>query len=164
MRATASELVASALLIGSLAALLSQAWRADFAYPADLRAVSGTIDEVKCTWTTRGGSALHLVVRSGHEMFEYTQDDMRADVPALGTLKRGDLVTLLIQEPWLPTTAGVYWAVSRGEQMVLTYEDTKRWRLIQKDRSRVLAAWAGALAVGFAVFGLALRISRGSWQ
>jgi hypothetical protein len=142
--------LAAGVLCASLAGVL-YAWAyLDIADRTQLQRISGRVEAVSQKRPTKAGPQLHIVVRTADRQRHLIQDDLTSAVPRLRALRVGDVVEALAQPDSLGRDVDWLWELHRGDDTLLTYEETRR---VFEQHAQRLRPFAHGLAAMASVLG-----------
>lgn len=151
------------VLAGLLAITLLYAGRLNITDRSNLRVVSGRVEGFSRTTRSKTGRKIHLYVRDEDRIHHLTQDNLTWAVPKLRDLRVGDEISALVKPDFMCADLEWLWEIRRGNENILTYEETLHYFQRQTERMRP----AGHAAAGAALFLLAtgglLRLYFGTW-
>jgi len=150
-------LVMSLLLFGGSAAVI---YGAKWAHQEkdDLYKVSGVVESIHVESGYRSGSRKKMVLQiTNHGVLHHlTQDDFTRSIPALETLRQGDEINTLVASDVLFRKIERVWEIRRGDEILLSYEQTLELRKAHTQQRVIsIAALVAALVL--------LRISIKRW-
>ena len=154
---------------GVLCALLAGAMYAsaylDIVERAELQRIFGRVEAVSRQRPPKGGPQLHIFVREwwvqqGNRQRHLIQGDLTAAVPRLRTLRVGDDIEALAHPDPLGRDLDWLWELRRGDDALLTYEETRRWFEQHAQRLRPFAHGLATIASVLAGGGLLLLLAR----
>ena len=100
-------------------------------------------------WVQQGNRQRHLI-----------QEDLTAAVPRLRTLRVGDDIEALTHPDPLARDLDWLWELRRGDDALLTYEETRRWFEQDAQRLRPFAHGLATIASGLVGVGILLLLAR----
>lgn len=128
---------------------------------SNLQMISGQVVFVSHTYGGKVTPKLEIFVRRSDGLHHLTQDDLTKDVPALKSLRVGDLITAMAQpgreSDWL-------WELRRNGAVLLSVEETTQYFERRYVRELRLASGAAVLSVALFTLGVVLRRHFGAWQ
>ena len=84
--------------------------------------------------------------------------------PRCGASAQGDNLTALVRRDFLGRNLEWVWEVQRDGVAILIYDQTQRFLERSKERTQVIANWAGVLSMGLLVAAILLRMHFGAWR
>lgn len=136
----------------------------DMTKRSELRAISGTVQDMSRTNLSRAGPKLHIFVQNSSGLHHLTQDDLSHEVPALRSLRAGDNVTALVRHDFLGRNLEWVWEVQRDGVTILSYDQTQGFLEQTRERMQTIALWAGVLSMGTFIVAILLRMRFGAWR
>lgn len=156
-----------AAIFGLSAVALPIASRIDMASAraarSNLQMISGQVVFISHTYGGKVTPRLGIFVRSSDGLHHLTQDDLTKDVPALKSLRVGDLITAMAR----PDTLGRgdwLWELRRNDAMLLSVEETSQYFERRNVRNLRLASGAAVFSVALLTLGVLLRRHFGAWH
>lgn len=140
------------------------AWRLDVVARDELRPITGQVEAVTRTNKPKAGPKLNIFVRTPERLVHLTQDDISSLVPRLHEISAGDRIVAMAKRDSLWRDLDWVWELKRGDDVVLSYEQTFAALMQRKERTRPLGYGAVGLALLLAAAALALRWHFGAWQ
>lgn len=127
---------------------------------SNLQMISGQVVFVSHTYGGKVTPKLEIFVRGSDGLHHLTQDDSTKDVPALKSLRVGDLITAMARPgrdlDWL-------WELRRNGAVLLSIEETTQYFERRNLRNLRLASGAAVLSVALLTLGVLLRRHFGAW-
>ena len=151
-------------ILGMGALGLAFAWRLDVPDQHELRRVTGRVEQLWHSRLAKAGIKIHMTVRDGDNAHHLTQDDPSHAVPAMQTVKVGDFVVALVKADSLGRDIEWLWALQRGDEQLLSYDQTLSVVSQRAHRALQVAVGAATLSAILLVCGVALRRHFGAWR
>jgi hypothetical protein len=130
----------------------------------ELRRVSGRVELLWHSRLSKAGIKIHITVRDGGNFHHLTQDDPSYAVPAMQTVRVGDFVVASVKAASLGRDIEWLWALRRGDEQLLSYDQTLAVVMQRGHRELQVAVGAAALSAILLVFSVALRRHFGAWR
>ncbi len=148
-------LIMSMLLFGGSAAVI---YGAKWAHQekGDLYKVSGIVKSFHVEGGYRSRKKMMLQITNHGVLHHLTQDDFTNSIPVLETLRQGDEINTLVTSDVLVRDIERVWEIRRGDEILLSYEQTLELRKTHTQQRVIsIAALVAALVL--------LRISIKLW-
>jgi hypothetical protein len=143
---------------------LAFAWRLDVPDQNELRRVTGRVELLWHSRLSKAGIKIHITVRDGENFHHLTQDDPSYAVPAMQTVRVGDFVVALVKADSLGRDIEWLWALQRGDEQLLSYEQTLSVVTQRGHRALEVSVGAATLSAILLVCSVALRRHFGAWR
>jgi hypothetical protein len=143
---------------------LLHGWRLDFAEPSDLVTISGPIEIFEATNEPKAIPKLHIYVRAAEGIRHITLDDLSIKVPRIKTLHHGDEIKAMVKKDLFGRDLYWLWELGRGNETILTYDESRQFLLQIAGRLRSLGYAVEAAAFALIGLGLYLRVRLGFWS
>jgi hypothetical protein len=136
----------------------------DTAHREALTPITGQIVRISRTNRPKAGLKLNIDVREAEQIHYLTQDDLTNFEPKLASLILGDTVSVLARHDFLWRDLDWYWEIRRGDEMILSYEETSRFLELQQMRLEKVAKYMAGLAGTLLIVAVGLRKHYGAWS
>lgn len=168
-KTTRRDLPGICLVYGAIFALtavaLPIASRFDMASPSNLEMISGQVELVSHTGGGKTVPTLEILVRGSGGLHHLWQEDLTKDVPALKSLRAGDLITAMARPTHrLGRDLDWLWELRRDGVVLLSVEETTQYLERRYVRNLRLAFGAAVLSVTLLILGVVLRKHFGAWH
>jgi hypothetical protein len=140
------------------------AWRLDVPDQHELLRVTGRVDQLWHSRLSKAGMKIHMTVRDGGNLHHLTQDDPGYAVPVTQTVRLGDVVVALVKVDPFGRDIEWLWALQRGDEQLLSYDQTLSVVTRKAHRARQVAIGAAALSAILLGCSVALRRHFGAWR
>jgi hypothetical protein len=163
---TAVGCVLAALILGGIAMFLYQIGAPDVVRN-DIVQISGARVErahVRCEGTRFKTCWSVIAIESDGRHLELIQYDTPAARAAIDALSRGSTITALASPVSIYGDGMWFWEVRRGDEVLLSHEQTSKDELARNHRNRGWSYAAGLLAAVLLVIGAIVGIRQGVWR
>jgi hypothetical protein len=151
-------------LFGAISVGLPIAERMDMANERDLVRVSGHVDRIYVTNRPKAGRKLQITLRSSDRIYNLSQEDMSAVVPAIGLIKPGDKIDALVSPDKIGRDLEWIWVLTRDGNTIVSYQDTETFLQARQARTRWFIYVSGLLSVCLIAAGVEMRRRLGAWR
>jgi hypothetical protein len=132
---------------------------------SNLQMISGQVELVSHTYGGKTAPQLEILVRGSDDLHHLWQEDLTKDVPALKSLRVGDLITAMARPTHrLGRDLDWLWELRRDGVVLLSVEETTQYLERRYVRNLRLASGAAVLSVALLILGVVLRRHFGAWH
>ena len=128
----------------------------------DLYEVSGVVESFQVEHVYKSGKKMMLQIRNHGVLHHLIQDDFSRSIPMLRTLRQGDEINTLVSPDVLGRDIEWMWEIRRGDEILLSYEQTIELRNPQTQQ-RVISIAALVAAIVLLFISIRLRIKYRAW-